>query len=144
MSAPTLTQVPVHGTFTALDGSPAVGYVSFTAVPAYRMVDVADAAVLLPGSFSVPIDANGEIYTDVSATDDFRLGGASFFYKVTVALADAATGSRWRPRRPPPRPSSWPGLHLPAAGLDAAQPGTARRGHLDQASPRARSMPTAT
>jgi hypothetical protein len=88
MSAPTLTQVPVHGTFTALDGSPAVGYVSFTAVPAYRMVDVADAAVLLPGSFSVPIDANGEIYTDVSATDDFRLGGASFFYKVTVALAD--------------------------------------------------------
>lgn len=89
MSAPTLTQVPVHGTFTALDGSPAVGYVSFTPVPAYRLVDMENRVVVVPQTFAVPIDANGEMSTSVPATDDTSFGsGTHFSYQVFVALAD--------------------------------------------------------
>src|SRR3954447_23705067 len=88
LTASALTQVPVHGSFVEMDGRPGVGYVSFTAVPAYRMVNVPAASVLLPAPIAVPIDGNGEIHTTVAASDDYRLGGANFLYKVFVSLAD--------------------------------------------------------
>jgi hypothetical protein len=88
VSVSALTQIPVHGSFVEMDGRPGVGYVSFTAVPAYRMVNVAAASVLLPAPIAVPIDVNGEIHVTVAASDDYRLGGANFLYKVFVSLAD--------------------------------------------------------
>jgi hypothetical protein len=88
MTASLITQVPVHGRWYALDGSPAVGHVSFRAVPEYRLVHASDQAVLLPGPLVMPLDGNGEVSGFIPASGDPDFGGIAFDYKVFVALTD--------------------------------------------------------
>jgi hypothetical protein len=71
-----------------LDGTPSVGYVSFKAVPEFRMVNTANQTVVLPAAFAVPLDAAGEVFTSIPASDDPAFGGLAFNYRVLVALAD--------------------------------------------------------
>ena len=78
------TEVPVHGKWELIDGSPATGTVTFQPTQ-NKLVDGAFETVIMGSALVVPLVA-GEISVSLASTDDSDIGGVPFSYQVTVAL----------------------------------------------------------
>lgn len=83
------TEIPVHGKWELLDGSPAVGAVTFQPTQ-NKLVDGAFETVIMGSALVVPLDAGGEIALSLASTDDSSIDGVPFTYQVTVALDGVA------------------------------------------------------
>lgn len=92
MTLPTdYSTVPVHGKWTKLDGTAETGRVKFQPTIA-RLVDAAQATIIMGDPWLIELDASGEVSLALPATDDPDVTGTPFVYAVTVTLSDSSYG----------------------------------------------------
>jgi hypothetical protein len=83
------TGVTVTGTYTELDGSPAIGNVTFAAQVTGALLDSTADIIVLPDDLTITLDANGSLSVILLATDDPSVSPQGFTYLVTEHIGRA-------------------------------------------------------
>lgn len=81
--------VTVTATYTELDGSPAIGTVTFAAQITGALLDSAADIIVLPDDLTITLDANGSLSVVLLATDDPTVTPQGFTYLITEHIGRA-------------------------------------------------------
>ncbi len=81
----------VTGRFTNLNGSPAVGRVTFATSVLLRVTGAPD--LIVPGSYTALLDANGVFALALPATNDPDITPSGWLYTVTISIAGSHVDS---------------------------------------------------